>query len=107
MVPVVANVDVILLVALLGSRYLLHLSDFRHAKFGVVVEEHTTKLDGQVVLGPIPQLTQVLVVQRMEGIDTKRDREEIKTQLNCLSKYIYLERRGKKRRLTLALDAAP
>lgn len=84
MVPVVAYGDVNLLVALLGSRYLLHLSDFRHAKFGIVVEEHTTKLDGQVVLRPIPQLTQVLVVQCIEGIDTKRNRKKLNTVKVCI-----------------------
>lgn len=72
MVPVGAYSDVILLVALLGSRNLLHLSDFSHAKFGVVVEEHTTMVDGQVVLGPIPQFAQVLVVQSIEGKGTNR-----------------------------------
>lgn len=50
LVPVVADSNVVLLVALLGSRYLLHLSDLRHAKFRIVVEECTTLLDRQVVL---------------------------------------------------------
>lgn len=71
LVPVGAYSDVILLVALFGSRYLLHLSDFRHAKFGVVVEEGTAALDSQIVFGPIPQLTQILVVQRIEGVHTR------------------------------------
>lgn len=38
------------------------------------MEERTTTLNGEVVLGPIPQLTQVLVVQRIEGVGTNRDR---------------------------------
>lgn len=76
LVPVGACSNVILLVAIFGTRDLLHLSDFRHAKFRVVVEEGTTPLDGQVCLGPIPQLTQVLVVQCIEGMDTGRDREK-------------------------------
>lgn len=84
LVPVSAYSNVILLVALLGSRYLLHLSDFRHAQFGVIVEECTTTLNGQVVLGPIPQLTQVLVVQRIEGVVTKRDRGKKREKLNTM-----------------------
>ena len=71
LVPVVAYSDVVLLVAVLGSGYLLHLSDFRHAEFGVVVEEHPTTRDGQVVLGPVPQLSEVLVVQRIEGVNSR------------------------------------
>lgn len=39
------------------------------------MEEHTTALNGEVVLGPIPQLTQVLVVQCIEGMSTKRGRQ--------------------------------
>lgn len=38
------------------------------------MEEHTTTLYGQVVLRPVPQLTQVLVVQGIEGVKTERDR---------------------------------
>lgn len=84
MVPVGAYSDVVLLVALLGSRHILHLSDLRHAKLGVVVEEHTTMMDGQVVLGPIPQLMQVLVVQRVEGEDTESDREEPDKEMHTM-----------------------
>ena len=38
-----------------------------HCTLGVVVEEHGAVQDGQVVLGPVPQLVQVLVVQGKEG----------------------------------------
>lgn len=60
--------DVILGMPLLGPRNLLHLADLGHAQLGVVVEEHAAAHDGQVVLAPVPQLTQVLVVQRIEGV---------------------------------------
>lgn len=70
LVSVGANCDVVLLVALLGSRYLLQLSDFRHAKLRVEVEERATLLDCQVVLGPIPQLAEVLVVECVKGVAT-------------------------------------
>lgn len=74
LVSVGADSDVVLLVALLGPRYLFHLSNLRHAEFRVVVEEDPTVLDRQVVLGPIPQFSEVLVVQCVESICTKKDR---------------------------------
>lgn len=70
LVSVSALSDVILLVSLLGSRHFLHFSDFRQAEFGVVVEERAAALNGEVVLGPVPQLAQVLVVQGVEGVKT-------------------------------------
>lgn len=68
MVSVVAS-NVPLLVSLLGSCYFLHLFDFRQTKFRVVEEERSAAQDGQVVLGPIPQLSQVPVVQCIETMD--------------------------------------
>lgn len=68
LVSVGALCDVILLVPLLCPRHFLHFSDFRHAEFGVVVEERAAALNGEVVLGPVPQLAQVLVVQGVEGV---------------------------------------
>lgn len=70
LVSVGAQRDVILLVSPLGSRHFLHFSDFRHAQFGVVVEEGAAAMNGEVVFGPVPQLTQVLVVQGVEGVKT-------------------------------------
>lgn len=40
--------------------------DLGHAELGVVVEKHASLQDGQVVLGPVPQLPQILVVQRIK-----------------------------------------
>lgn len=34
------------------------------------MEERAAALNGEVVLGPVPQLTQVLVVQGIEGVKT-------------------------------------
>lgn len=68
LVSVGAQSDVILEISLLGSRHFLHFSDFRHAEFGVVVEECAAALNGEVVLGPVPQLAQVLVVQGVKGV---------------------------------------
>lgn len=50
LVSVGPSSDVVLLVACLGSCYLLQLSDFRHAKLRIEVEEHAPSLDCQVVL---------------------------------------------------------
>lgn len=68
LVPVGLGRDVVLGLSVLGARDLLHLADLGHAEFGVVEEEHASALDAQFVFGPVPQLTQVLVVQRVEGV---------------------------------------
>lgn len=60
--------DVVLDLSLLEARHLLHLVDLGHAEFGVVMEKHASLQDGQLVLGPVPQLPQVLVVQSVEGV---------------------------------------
>ena len=66
LVPVGAERDVVFLVPLLRACHFLHGADLRHAEFGVVVQEGAAVQDGQVVAGPVPQLTQVLVVQSVE-----------------------------------------
>lgn len=76
LVPVGAKSDVVLLIALTGSCYFRHFLDFRHAEFGVVVEEHAATLNGEVVLGPIPKLAQVLVVQGVEGVETEKEKND-------------------------------
>lgn len=40
------------------------------------MEECATTFDGQVVLGPIPQFSQVLVVQCIKGVNTRRKEKE-------------------------------
>lgn len=75
LVPIGAKSDVVLLIALTGSCYFRHFLDFRHAEFGVVVEEHAATLNGEVVLGPIPKLAQVLVVQGVEGVETEKGKK--------------------------------
>lgn len=42
--------------------------DLRHTEFGVVVEKHASLQDGQFVLGPVPQLPQILVVERVKRV---------------------------------------
>lgn len=60
--------DVVLDLPLFGPCHLLHLADLRHAEFGVVVEKHASLQDGQLVFGPVPELSQVLVVQGIERV---------------------------------------
>lgn len=68
-------------------RDLFHPKDLRFAEFGVVEEEHPALQDFQVVFGPVPQLSQVRVVQGVEGIVSARQtmRFEIKTSDNPIS----------------------
>lgn len=68
LVPVGLGGDVVLHVARLQPSHLLHLVDLRHAQLGVVMEKQASLQDGQLVFGPIPQLPQILVVQRVERV---------------------------------------
>lgn len=73
LVSVCLGRDVVLDLPLFGSRHLLHLVDLGHAELGVVVEKHASLQDGQVVLGPVPQLPQILVVQRIKWVIPGRE----------------------------------
>lgn len=75
LVPVGALDNVVHLVAALGARYRDHFLDFGHAELGVVLEERAAALDGEVVLAPVPQLAQILVVQCVERVGAIRDKE--------------------------------
>ena len=56
-------------------------------------------LDGQVVLGPIPQFSQILVVQRIEGKNTERDRGRADSDIKYNERYaVCLTRRGEEQR---------
>lgn len=63
LIPIGAKSDVVLDLSCFGPCYFLHLLDLRMAEFGVVVEKHAALLDGQVVFGPVPEVTQVLIIQ--------------------------------------------
>ena len=69
-VPVVA--EVLLLEATAHARLVPHEADLRHAEARVGLEEEAAVVDGQVVLLPVPQVLQLLVVERGEGIGTAR-----------------------------------
>ncbi len=47
-----------------------------------MMEKHATLLNGQVVFGPVPQLTQVLVIEGVEGIipDGKEHSTRVRTR---------------------------
>lgn len=66
LVPIGARSNVVLDLSFLGPRHFLHFLNLRLAEFGVVVEEHAALLDGQVVFGPVPELAQVLIIQRIK-----------------------------------------
>lgn len=58
--PIVAEITLLWL-----HRYVClfpHLMDLRHAEFGVQTKEQTSGPNSQIVLTPVPQVLQVLVV---------------------------------------------
>ena len=57
-------------------RLLPHGVDLRHAEFGVQAEEEASGSNGQVVLSPVPQGLQVLVVDGGEGIHAENRNKE-------------------------------
>lgn len=107
LVPVGAPGNVVLLVATLGARDRYHFLDFRHAEFGVVVEEGAAALDGEVVLGPVPQLAQVLVVQCVERVGAIRDKRAIKILPTSLVIGMPLPAGRNKSKHTLPPDVPP
>lgn len=56
------------------ARLVPHVVDLRHAEFGVKTEEETSGPNSQVVLTPVPQILQVLVVDGREGIHADNGR---------------------------------
>lgn len=72
LVSVSGDVDFIFGNPVFGPSDLFHFEDLGFAEFGVVEEEHPSLQDFQVVFGPVPQLSQVGVVQGVEGIVPER-----------------------------------
>lgn len=60
--------EVPLLWFLCPARFLPHLVDFRYAQFGVQAKEEASVQNREVVLVPVPQVLQVLVVDGGEGV---------------------------------------
>lgn len=54
----IANIE-----AALDARLLPHLADLRCAEFWVGSEEQLSRLDGQVMLLPVPKVLELLVVK--------------------------------------------
>lgn len=67
------DADIVFRDPVLGPGHLFHPEDLRLAEFGVVEEEHPAVEDGEVVFGPVPQLTQVLVVHGVERIVPRKN----------------------------------
>lgn len=53
-----------LLKVALDARLLPHLADLGHAQLWVGSEKQLTRLDGEVVLLPVPKILELLVVKR-------------------------------------------
>lgn len=68
LVSISRDVDFVFGYPVLGPGDLLHSEDLGFAELRVVEEEHPALSDGQVVFGPFPKLSQVRVVQGIEGI---------------------------------------
>lgn len=61
------------------ARLLPHGVDLRHAELGVELEEKPSVQNGQVMLVPVPQVLQVLVVDGQERVrtDERKERKKI------------------------------
>lgn len=62
--------------ALRNARLLPHLLDLRNAELGIGPKEQLPVPDGEVVLLPVPQVLQLLVVERREGVHATGVKEE-------------------------------
>lgn len=71
-------VEVALLLLHSYSRLLHHLVDLGHTQFGVHAEEEASGLNGQVVLGPVPQVLHIHVVDGRKRIHTENGNEHRK-----------------------------
>lgn len=77
LVPVGLGGDVVLDLPLFQPSHLLHLVDLRHAQLGVVMEKQASLQDGQFVFGPVPQLPQILVVQCVERVVSRKGGRDV------------------------------
>ena len=66
--------EVLLLKVAAHPRLVPHCVDLRHAEPRVGLEEEAAVADGQIVLFPVPQVLQLLVVERSEGVRTAGQR---------------------------------
>lgn len=69
----------------LDARLFPHLADLRHAQLGVGSEEQLPCIDGEVVLLPVPEILELLVVERREGIHAGGERREWRNGLTVHS----------------------
>lgn len=57
-----------------------HLADLGHAELGVGSEEQLSCFYGEVVLLPVPEVLELLVVERREGVHAGETKERNLTQ---------------------------
>lgn len=70
---IVPRIDVAFTLSIFGSSHLLHLVNLRNAQFGIKSKVHFPFFDGQVMVAPVPQLLQVLVVQHIKRVIPKKE----------------------------------
>lgn len=69
----------------LDARLFPHLADLRYAQLGVGSEKQLPCIDGEVVLLPIPEILELLVVERREGVHAGGERRERRNGLTVHS----------------------
>lgn len=72
--------NVVLFHFVLYAGLLPHFLDLRHAKLGIEAEEEFSSFNGQIVLTPVPQVLQVLVVHCIECVHPKIGKKHTQTK---------------------------
>lgn len=67
--------EIALIKAALDARLLPHLADLGHAELRVGAEEELSRPDGEIVLLPVPEVLELVVVERGEGVHAGRQTE--------------------------------
>lgn len=68
--------EIALIKAALDTSLLPHFTDLGHAELGIGSEEQLPCLDSEVVLLPVPEILELLVVICREGVHTGGKKEE-------------------------------
>lgn len=69
----------------LDARLFPHLANLRYAQLGVGSEKQLPCIDGEVVLFPVPEILELLVVKRREGVHAGGERREWRNGLTVHS----------------------
>lgn len=68
--------EIAIIKAALDARLFPHVADLRHAELWVGSEEQLSRFDGEIVLLPVPEVLELLVVERREGVHAEGQEEE-------------------------------